>query len=404
MPRPLLEVADVVRAHGVAFVEALGDRLSSAKTRVLRRLAACRTAELGGHVERCDRCAHERIAYNSCRDRHCPKCQAQARAEWLDARRADLLPVEYFHVVFTVPEEVAEIALQNKKVVYGILFETSAETLQEIAADPRHLGAEIGFLSVLHTWGQTLHHHPHVHCVVPGGGLAPDGSRWVPCKPGFFLPVKVLGRVFRGKLLDRLKLAHASGELSFQGALAPLQDAGAFARRLRPLYEQNWVVYAKPPFGGPTQVLKYLARYTHRVAFSNHRLRAMKDGRVTFAYKDYAHGARPRTMTLEAGEFLRRFLLHVLPKGFTHIRHYGLLANRHRATKLDRCRYLLGQITTSEWDAEVREEQLEAEQRAEGEPHLCPRCKVGRMVRVARLAACHTSARLPHDQWRIDSS
>jgi hypothetical protein len=396
--RPRLEVADIIRAHGSEFIAAMGDGLSSAKKRVLHHLTACRTAELGGHVERCDRCAHERIAYNSCRDRHCPKCQAQARADWLEARQGDLLPVEYFHVVFTVPEEVARIARQNKKTVYGILFAASAETLQAIAADPRHLGAEIGFLSVLHTWGQTLHHHPHVHCVVPGGGLSPEGTRWIPAPPGFFLPVKVLGRVFRGKFLERLKRAHADGKLSFQGSLERLRDGAAFAAHLRPLYEKHWVVYAKPPFGGPLAVLKYLARYTHRVAISNHRLLAIEDGRVTFAYTDYARGERPRTLTLDAVEFLRRFLLHVLPKGFTRIRHYGLLANRIRAARLGRCRYLLGQATTPEWEAELREH------RAEGEENLCPRCKRGHMVRSQRLSPCQAIARELAEQRQIDSS
>lgn len=398
MSRPRLEVADVVRAHGPELIEAMGDRLSSAKKRVLRHLAACRTSALGGHVERCDLCAHERIAYNSCRDRHCPKCQAQARADWLDARQDDLLPVEYFHVVFTMPEEVARIALQNKKTVYGILFAASAQTLQQIAADRRHLGAEIGFLSVLHTWGQTLRHHPHVHCVVPGGGLSADGTRWISCAPGFFLSVKVLARVFRGKFLERLKRAHTDGKLSFQGSLEPLGGAGAFAAHLRALYEKNWVVYAKPPFGGPLQVLKYLARYTHRVAISNHRLLAMEHGRVTFAYKDYAHGERQRTMTLDAVEFLRRFLLHVLPKGFTRIRHYGLLANRIRADKLRRCRYLLGQKTTSEWEAELRAES------ADDDDHRCPRCSLGHMVRRGRLSACEAITRELVEQRKIDSS
>jgi len=398
MSRPHLEVADIIRAHGSDLLEAMGDGLSSAKKRVLDHLRTCRTAALGGHVEQCDRCGHECIAYNSCRDRHCPKCQAQARADWLEARHADLLPVEYFHVVFTVPEEVARIARQNKKVVYGILFAASAETLQQIAADPRHLGADIGFLSVLHTWGQTLQHHPHVHCVVPGGGLSPEGTRWISCPPGFFLSVKVLGRVFRGKFLARLKQAHADGTLSFQGSLAPLRDGAAFAAHLRPLYEKDWVVYAKPPFGGPAQVLKYLARYTHGVAISNHRLLALQEGRVTFSYKDYAHGERPRTMTLDAVEFLRRFLLHVLPKGFPRIRYYGLLANRRRATQLERCRYLLGQATTAEWEAERREES------APGNENLCPRCKLGHMVRTRRLSPGEALVREFAEPRTIDSS
>ena len=284
MVRPPIEVADVLAAHTDAFLKVHGDAVSLAKRRVLRDLVLCRTAALGGHLERCDDCGHERPAYDSCHNRHCPKCQAAARAQWLEARAADLLPVEYFHVVFTVPPAIAEIALQNKKVMYDILMRACAETIKQIAADPKHLGAKIGFLSVLHTWGQNLHHHPLVHCVVPGGGLSPDGERWVSCSPGFFLPVAVLSSVFRGKFLDMTRRAFAAGELQFQGALAKLQDADEFAARLKMSYASNWCVYAKPPFGGPAQVLKYLARYTQRVAISNHRLLSLRNGKVQFRW------------------------------------------------------------------------------------------------------------------------
>jgi hypothetical protein len=317
----------VLAAHAGAFFRASGGAVSSAKRRVVRKLVTCRSPALGGHIDRCDQCDYERVSYNSCRNRHCPKCQAAARAMWLEAREADLLPVEYYHVVFTVPPAIAEVALQNKKVMYGILMRASAETLLQIAADPKHLGARIGVLSVLHTWGQNVMHHPHVHCVVAGGGISPEGNRWVSCPPGFFLPVKVLSKVFRGKFLEQTRRAFARGELSFQGPLACLEDPDAFASRLKATYATDWVVYAKPPFGGPTQVLRYLARYTHRVAISNRRLVSLQNGRVKFRWKDYAHGNRCRTMTLEATEFIRRFLLHVLPKGFMRIRSSGLLAN-----------------------------------------------------------------------------
>ncbi|MEA2591136.1 MAG: hypothetical protein QOD62_967, partial [Actinomycetota bacterium] len=325
MTRPHLEVADVFRDHGDAFLDRYGDTLSPERRRALRDIAACRTEALGGHVEECDRCGHQRIAYNSCRNRHCPKCQATAAAQWMEARGAELLPVEYFHVVFTLPPALAPIALQNPREVYNILFRAAAETLRQIAADPKHLGAEIGFLAVLHTWGQNLQHHPHVHCVVPGGGLSPDGSHWVACRPGFFLPVRVLSRVFRGKFLALLGNAFDQGKLSFHGKLGVLADGGEFQRRLTASAQTEWVVYAKPPFGGPEQVLKYLARYTHRVAISNRRLVALEEGDVQFQWKDYAHGGGPKTMTLKAIEFIRRFLLHVLPSGFVRIRHYGFL-------------------------------------------------------------------------------
>lgn len=301
----------------------------------------CRTAALGGHVEECDACAHQRIAYNSCRNRHCPKCQSLARSQWLQDRQAELLAVEYFHVVFTVPQEVAAIAYQNKAVLYNILFQATAQTLRTIADDPKHLGAEIGFIAILHTWGQNLLHHPHLHCVVPGGGISPDGQRWVACRPGFFLPVRVLSRLFRRLFLELLQQAFDGGELHFFNSLEGLQDRLTFAKYLAPLTHTEWVVYAKAPFGGPKQVLEYLGRYTHRVAISNNRLLEFSGDSVTFAWKDYRHESKNKTMRLNAHEFIRRFLLHVLPSGFQRIRSYGFLANRYRQIKLELCRKLL---------------------------------------------------------------
>jgi hypothetical protein len=347
-PRPALEVADIIREHGDNFLAQYGGALTAAQRQALRDLACCRTAALGGHVQRCLDCGHERIAYNSCRNRHCPKCQALARARWLEREAELLLPVEYHHVVFTLPAELAELALANGVVLYEALFQAASATLRELAADPQWLGAQLGILLVLHTWGQNLHHHPHVHAVVTGGGLSCNAQgvvdqapAWHSCRPGFFLPVRVLSRLFRGKYLALLRAAFDQGKLTFPGRWAGLADAPAFAGWLRPLYHQDWVVYAKPPFGGPAQVLKYLARYTHRVAISNQRLLALADGRVTFRYKDYADDQRHKALTLSAEEFLRRFVQHVLPKGFVKIRHYGLLANRHREDKLRRCRRLL---------------------------------------------------------------
>ena len=382
-----LEVADVFRDYGEAFLDRYGDVLSPEQRRALGDIAACRTAALGGHVEECDRCGHQRIAYNSCRNRHCPKCQATAAAQWMEARGAELLPVPYYHVVFTLPATLGPIALQNPREVYGLLFRAAAETLQQIAADPNHLGAEIGFLAVLHTWGQALQHHPHVHCVIPGGGLAPDGSRWISCRPGFFLPVRVLSRVFRGKFLAMLGNAFERGRLSFHGKLEVLADASEFQRRLTASAQTEWVVYAKPPFGGPEQVLKYLAGYTHRVAISNRRLVALEDGEVKFHWKDYAHGGGQKTMTLKATEFIRRFLLHVLPSGFVRIRHYGFLANRVCREKLALCRALLG----VEEAPVPMESEPTTEPRATvaGEPaaSVCPSCGEGRMVIVTSFRA-----------------
>jgi Putative transposase/Transposase zinc-binding domain len=348
LQRPALEVADVLRVHGASYLAAQGTHLSRDQLRAVKELAQCRTAALGGHTEHCGSCGTPRVSYNSCRNRHCPKCQAGTRAAWLGREAQTLLPVDYYHVVFTLPAAVAPLALQNQRVLYDLLLRTAWETIRELAADPHYLGATVGLLAVLHTWGQTLCHHPHVHGVVTGGGLACDVNgraeeppRWVTCRPGFFLPVRVLSRLFRGKFLAGLRAAYDAGELGCHGQLAALAEPAAFAAWLTPLYGQEWVVYAKPPFGGPEQVLKYLARYTHRVALSNSRLLALADGRVTFRYKDYADDQRHKTMALEAHEFIRRFLQHVLPSGFVKIRHYGLLANRYREANLRVCRTLL---------------------------------------------------------------
>ncbi len=349
-------------------------------------MARCRTAALGGHVGKCLDCGHERIAYNSCRNRHCPKCQGLARARWLDRETDYLLPVAYYHVVFTLPAEVAELALANPAPLYDLLLQAAAATLRGVAADPKWLGAAVRTLLVLHTWGQNLHHHPHVHGVVTGGGLSCNGQglvdaspRWVACRPGFFLPVRVLSRVFRGKFLNLLRAAFDRGQLVFPGRLAPLAQATAFARWLAPLYAKDWVVYAKPPFGGPGQVLKYLARYTHRVAISNQRLLNVDNGQVTFRYKDYAADQRQRTLTLTAEEFLRRFVQHVLPKSFVKVRHYGLLANRQRRQRLDQCRRLLLVATAAAGLPSSGSSGLT--EPAPGQ--RCPHCGGSRIVRTA---------------------
>jgi hypothetical protein len=349
-----------------------------AQLRVLKELAACRTAVLGGHVQGCRQCGFRQPAYNSCRNRHCPKCQAAARAAWLADRQAELLPVPYFHVVFTLPALLAPLALQNQAVVYDLLFACAAETLQTVAADPRHLGAQLGFLSVLHTWGQNLQYHPHLHCVVPGGGLSPDRTAWVSCRPNFFLPVRVLSRVFRGKFLQRLQQARDRGQLEFHGAQAQLQEPAAWARWLQQAYGTEWVVYAKPPFGGPEQVLKYLARYTHRVAISNDRLLRLEDDQVTFRWKNYAQRGRWQELTLPVEEFLRRFLLHVLPAGFVRIRQYGFLSQAQRASSLAWCRRLLWTVPLAQRAAGPVPA---AAPLPEARPAaLCPRCGQGLVV------------------------
>ncbi len=343
MGRLALEVADIFRAHGPAWRQAQQAHLSLGQLKVMSAIEQCRSAALGGHVLHCNACEHSEIAYNSCRNRHCPKCQANAARRWLEARQADLLPVDYYHVVFTLPAPISAIAYTNKAVIYALLFEVAAETLRTIAADPKHLGAHIGVTLVLHTWGSALTHHPHVHGIVPGGGLSHDGARWITCKPGFFLPVRVLSRLFRRRFLEELERAHRTGQLQFFGEHVPLADATAFAGWLAPLREVEWVVYAKRPFAGPAAVLAYLSRYTHRVAISNSRLITLDERGVTFRWKDYrARGkTRYQTMTLGADEFMRRFLLHVLPGGFHRIRHFGLIANAGRRENLARVRELL---------------------------------------------------------------
>ncbi len=382
LARPAWEVADVIRQYGAAFQQKYGGVLSATQRQALRDLARCRTAALGGHVEHCLDCGHERIAYNSCRNRHCPKCQALARALWLEQQAQHLLPVEYHHVVFTLPAPLGELALANPAVVYDLLMRSAAATLREVAANPQRLGASIGVLMVLHTWGQNLHHHPHVHGVVTGGGLScdpsgkPDASpRWVACRPGFFLPVRVLSRVLRGKFLAGLHTAFAQGTLALPGPLAALAEPQARAAWCAALSAKEWVVYAKRPFGGPAQVLKYLARYTHRVAISNARLVDVSDGRVTFRYKDYADAARSKTMTLSAAEFLRRFVQHVLPKGFVKIRHYGLLANAQREARLHACRRLL--LATAVTAAPPSAEAARVEP---APPRCCGKCGGTRLV------------------------
>lgn len=348
MDRPPLEVADVIRAAGPAFLDRCLSCFDRQHLKALNAIQRCRTAALGGHVDACSQCGLRTISYNSCRNRHCPKCQGNARHRWLEARRAELLPVRYVHVVFTLPHELAPLALLNKKLVYGLLFRASADTLLEVARDPRHLGAEIGFFSVLHTWNQKLQHHPHVHCVVPEGGLAPDGTHWVRQRYNFFLPAKVLGRVFRGKFIAALWAAFTAGKLRFFARMQPRNRVRYFRDIVRQCHRHDWVVYAKRPFGGPDHVLEYLGNYTHRIAISNHRLLGLSDGKVAFRWRDSAHRNKKRVMRLPVEEFLRRFFLHVLPRGFVRIRHFGFLSNRCRQVQLGLCRQLLGNTATAD--------------------------------------------------------
>ena len=393
MGRNALEVADVFRTHGPAWRQAQHGHLSLAQLKVMSAIEQCRSAALGGHVLRCTSCDHQEISYNSCRNRHCPKCQGKAARRWLEARQADLLPVEYYHVVFTLPAPISAIAYYNKAVIYGLLFEVAAETLRTIAVDPKHLGAEIGATLVLHTWGSALTHHPHVHGIVPGGGLSADGERWVSCRPGFFLSVRVLSRLFRRRFLEQLKLAHASGRLQFFAEHAALADANKFAQWLAPMRKCEWVVYAKRPFAGPAAVLAYLSRYTHRVAISNRRLIAMDERGVTFRWKDYRAKGRTRhkVMTLDADEFMRRFLLHVLPSGFHRIRHYGLIANVERKNNLVHIRQLLNVPSAiSAHDDEPAEPVVPA-------IFICRRC--GAAMSVVDTIARRQSIRDP-PQWR----
>jgi hypothetical protein len=388
MSRPPLEVADLIRNAGAAFIERNRHWLSWKHVKVLRAIARCRTAALGGHLDECTRCGHRAISYNSCRNRHCPKCQTSARERWIAARRRELLPTRYVHVVFTLPRELAPLVLQNKKVVYDLLFRASAETLLEVARDPKHLGAEIGFFSVLHTWNQKLGLHPHVHCVVPAGGLSSDRRHWIKPRYAFFLPVKVLSRVFRGKFVAALKRAFREERLRFQGSLTPLAQPKTFAAWLRPLFRKDWVVYSKRPFGGPEYVLQYLGRYTHRVAISNHRLVSFADGQVTFRWRDSAHHNEQKLLTLSLDEFLRRFLLHLLPKRFMRIRNFGFLANRRRATSLPLCFQLLPSRSAPQTGQDCST--------IDGAKDLwrCPQC-AGPMVIIERLTPAEIQLRSP---------
>jgi Putative transposase/Transposase zinc-binding domain len=405
MSCPVLEVADIFRDHGAAWRRANAGHVSLEQMKVMSAIERCRTAALGGHVARCEGCAHTVIAYNSCRNRHCPKCQGAAATEWLAAREADLLPVGYFHVVFTLPAAIADIAYQNKAVVYDILFTASAATMTTIAADPKHLGARIGITSVLHTWGSALTNHPHVHMIVPGGGISPDGSRWISSRPDFFVHVKVLARLFRGKFLAMLIDAHAAGRLKFFNTHAGLADKRTFKKFLARLRRIKWVVYCKKPFAGPEQVLRYLSRYTHRVAISNRRLVAADDGGVSFRWKDYRieGPGRWKTITITPHEFIRRFLMHVLPKGFHRIRHYGLLASGHRAANIARARELLAVPVRSEPPASP-------ETTAADQPRMLPRpctCCGGRMVIIETFGrGCEPKHRPPMTPTaiRIDTS
>ncbi len=402
MSRPAIELADIFRRYGPAWRTANAGQVSLDQLKAMSAIESCRTAALGGHVERCEDCSHLRIAYNSCRNRHCPKCQAIAAKEWLADREAELLPVPYFHIVFSLPAPIAAIAWQNMAVVYGLLFKAAAETLITIAADPKHLGARIGLTAVLHTWGSSLTHHPHVHIIVPGGGISPDGERWIACRPGFFLPVRVLSRLFRRLFLEHLSAAYHAGQLQFFGSQVALADPKTFKDHLAPLWKAEWVVYAKRPFGGPEAVLAYLSRYTHRVAIANSRIIACNDSGVTFKWKDYRAKERQRAkrMTLAVDEFIRRFLIHVLPSGFHRIRHYGLFANGGRAGNIARARQLLHvpeppQQSDDTGCADGVEPQASS--------YPCPCCG-GRMIVIETFERGCTPRNHPTQRIRIDSS
>lgn len=392
MPQPPFTVAEIFRAHSQQY--RAQNRLPYHQLRLIGAIESCRTAALGGHVENCSHCGHQRISYNSCCNRHCPTCQNLARTKWLESRKAELLPIDYYHVVFTIPEQLNDLALRNQALFFKLMFETSAATLQTIAADPKHLGAQIGFFSILHTWGQDLRFHPHIHCVATGGGVSPDRSQWVGCKPGFFLPVRVLSALFRRLLLEALDQAFRNQLLLFPGTIAHLEDPAAFRTLLQPLKHIDWVVHAKPPFGGPVQVLQYLGRYTHRVAISNERILAFDKGQVTFQYKKYhsADSHKSRRMTISAEEFIRRFLLHSLPPGFQRIRHYGLFASRNKKQNLSLCRELLnattdGLLVCAAQVQEVVAQILEV-------CRNCPVCHAGLMIRteiIGKVRRCDSS-------------
>lgn len=379
----MIEVGDIFRQYGSSYRQSY--QLPSAMLKAMSSIERCRTAELGGHVDQCDSCGHLKISYNSCRNRHCPKCQGLAREKWLDNRKKDLLPVQYFHVVFTIPDDLNAIALRNQKEVYTILFKAASETLLELGQDAKYLGAQVGFISILHTWGQNLMDHPHLHCVVPGGGLSLDGTRWVSARNSFFIPVKVMSRLFRGKFLAYLKESYANGKLNMVGTVKLLDNPQIFQNLLYKLYEKEWVVYCKPPFGSPEQVLEYLGRYTHRIAISNNRITSMENGKITFRWRDYSDDNKNKLMTLDVFEFIRRFLLHILPDNFIKIRHYGILSNASRKTKLKKCQELLNveekvvqESTNKPWE-ELYFELTGIDLR------LCPCCEKGKMVRRETL-------------------
>ena len=377
MSAPSLELADIFRQYGESYRQAYAP--SYHQLRVMRAIELCRTDALGGHVDKCDSCGNLRISYNSCRNRHCPKCQSLAKFQWLEARMQELLPVAYFHVVFTIPDCFNALALQNKPVFYNLLFKAVSQTLTKIAMDEKHLGAQIGFTAVLHTWGQNLLLHPHIHCIVPSGGISKDGQHWIACREGFFLPVRVLSRLFRGLFLDYLNIAYENAQLEFHGQLKDLSDKQAWASLVKDCYQQDWVVYAKQPFGGPEQVLNYLGQYTHRIAISNHRLISLENGQVSFRWKDYANDNAPKVMTLDAEEFIRRFLLHVLPPGFQRIRYFGFLSNCHRKQKLTVCRQLLG-VKSSPATNKVQDWKTQYQMLTGLSIDTCPLCKQGKML------------------------
>ncbi len=390
MARPLWEVADVIRMAGSKFWNGVGQSLSWAQVKVLNAIVRCRTAALGGHRDRCTCCGYEAVTFHSCRNRHCPKCQVNAREKWLRNRQQELLPVGYFHIVFSIPHRLVPLIWQNKKLLLSLFFQTTAATLMEVASDNKRRGMQIGFLCILHTWGQTLQRHPHIHCVVPGGGLSPDHTRWISSHPRYFVPVEVLSATFRDKFVEGLEQAHLAGKLSFYGKCKPLAEAETFAAFLKPISEQDWVVYAKPPFGGPEHVLQYLARYTHRVAISNHRILAVDESHVTFQWKDYAHNNAHCTKTLTHEKFLRRFLQHVLPKGLPRIRYFGWLANRRRGELLPLCRALLNHPTPT-----ARPDEPDGPK--------CPRCH-GTMCIIERLTAAQIRFTVHRMEYALDSS
>jgi len=403
MGRTNLEVADIFCEYEKAYRLKFAASTNSQQWRTMHAIKICRTAELGGHIDRCDLCGHEVISYNSCRNRHCPKCQSMEKAEWLKARTEELLPVDYFHIVFTIPKTLNQITLQNKRVVYNILFKAAAKTLQTIATDSKHLGANIGFMVILHTWGQTLLFHPHLHCVIPGGGLSQDENRWINCRKKFFLPVRVLSRLYRRLFVELLQKAFNQDRLKFCGKISHLSDPELFAQFIKKCFKNEWIVHAKPPFGGAEKVLDYLGRYTHRIAISNNRLLKVKDGKVSFSWRNYRKGNKTQTMTLEAEEFIRRFLLHVLPSGFMRIRYFGFLSNHHRREKLKLCRKLL-----HVHQAAVNSDLIDWKQRYESltgkEVDLCPFCHKGHLVNIKQIFPLRFPFTRPPPQSEINDN